>query len=165
MCRSLASSHPLYVLFATRLYHSFPSSKLPDELVSVRSVPIPSIDLTLQNRSRPSAFVPMSLGFTSVLTDEIVSSFREYQILNEKESRVNVFHGLIQVIRFQCRYRSGICTTIEPRVCFSNTSPISPLSPNLLLLALPCDMSTLLHTTRCHLCEMARKLAVTANAL
>ena len=34
-----------------------------------------------------------------------------------------------------------ICATTEPWVCFSNTSPISPSSPNLLLLALPCDVS------------------------
>ena len=49
---------------------------LPGELVSLSSVPIPSIDLNLWNLSRPSAFVPMSLGFTSVLTDDIVTSFR-----------------------------------------------------------------------------------------
>ena len=54
----------------TLLYH------LPAELVSLSSVPMPSIDLNLWNRSRPSAFVPMSLGFTSVLTDDIVRSFR-----------------------------------------------------------------------------------------
>ena len=52
--------------------HSFPSCQLPGELVSV---PIPNIDLNLYNRSRPSAFVPMSLGSTSVLTADIVSSF------------------------------------------------------------------------------------------
>ena len=42
-----------------------------------------------------------------------------------------------------------IGTTNEPWVCFSNTSPISPSSPNLLLLALPCDVSTPFHNTRC----------------
>ena len=46
-----------------------------------------------------------------------------------------------------------ICTTIESWVCSSNTSPISPSSPNLLLLAWPCDVSTLLHSTRCLLCQ------------
>ena len=47
-----------------------------------------------------------------------------------------------------------ICTTtIVPWVCFSNTSPISPLSPSLLLLAWLCDVSTLLHSTRCLLCQ------------
>ena len=46
-----------------------------------------------------------------------------------------------------------ICTTIEPWVCSSNTSPISPSSPNLLLLGWPCDVSTLLHSTRCLLCQ------------
>ena len=56
--------------------HSSPVYHLPGELVSISSVPIPSIDLNLWNRSRPSAFVPFSLGFTSVLTDDIVSSFR-----------------------------------------------------------------------------------------
>ena len=55
--------------------HSSPLYHLPGELVSLSSVPIPSIDLNLWNRSRPSAFVPMSLGFTSVLTDDIVRSF------------------------------------------------------------------------------------------
>ena len=56
--------------------HSSPLYHLPGELVSISSVPIQSIDLYLWNRSRPSAFVPMSLGFTSLLTDDIVSSFR-----------------------------------------------------------------------------------------
>ena len=56
--------------------HSSPLYHLPGELVSLSSVLIPSIDLNLWNRSRPSAFVPMSLGFTSVLTDDIVRSFR-----------------------------------------------------------------------------------------
>ena len=56
--------------------HSSPLYHLPGELVSLSSVPMPSIDLNLWNRSRPSAFVPMSLGFTSVLTDDIVKSFR-----------------------------------------------------------------------------------------
>ena len=56
--------------------HSSPLYHLPGELVSISSVPMPSIDLNLRNRSRPSAFVPISLGFMSVLTDDIVSSFR-----------------------------------------------------------------------------------------
>ena len=56
--------------------HSSPLYHLPGELVSLSSVPMPSIDLNLWNRSRPSAFVPMSLGFISVLTDDIVESFR-----------------------------------------------------------------------------------------
>ena len=56
--------------------HSSPLYHLPGELVSLSSVPMPSIDLNLWNLSRPSAFVPMSLGFTSVLTDDIVSIFR-----------------------------------------------------------------------------------------
>ena len=62
--------------------HSSPLYHLPGELVSLSSVPVPSIDLNLWNLSRPSAFVPMSLGFTSVLTDDIVK-FPRYQILNE----------------------------------------------------------------------------------
>ena len=57
--------------------HSSPLYHLPGELVSLSSVPMPSIDLNLWNRSRPSAFVPMSLGFTSVLADDIVKSFRK----------------------------------------------------------------------------------------
>ena len=56
--------------------HSSPLYHLPGELVSISSVPVPSIDLNLWNRSRLSAFVPISLGFTSVLTDDIVRSFR-----------------------------------------------------------------------------------------
>ena len=70
------SSDSQYVQLATRLRHSFPSCQLPGELVSLSFVPIPSIDINLQNRSRLNAFVPISLGFTSVLTDDIVSSFR-----------------------------------------------------------------------------------------
>ena len=53
-------------------HHSSPLYHLPGELVSLSSVPMPSIDLNRWNLSRPSAFVPMSLGFTSVLTDDIV---------------------------------------------------------------------------------------------
>ena len=56
--------------------HSLPLFHLPDGLVSISCVSIRGIDLNLWNRSRPSAFVPISLGFTSVLTDDIVSSFR-----------------------------------------------------------------------------------------
>ena len=56
--------------------HSSPLYHLPGELHSLSSVPIPSIDLNLWNRSRPSAFVPIALGFISVSTDDIVSSFR-----------------------------------------------------------------------------------------
>ena len=56
--------------------HSSPLYHVPGELVSLSSVPMPSINLNLWNLSRPSAFVPMSLGFTSVLTDDIVKSFR-----------------------------------------------------------------------------------------
>ena len=57
--------------------HSSPLYHLPGDLVSLSSVPMPSIDLNLWILSRPSAFVPMSLGFTSVLTDDIVKSFRD----------------------------------------------------------------------------------------
>ena len=42
---------------------------------------------------------------------------------------------------------------LNPGSVFSNTSPNSPLSPNLLLLALPCDVSTLLNSTQCLLCQ------------
>ena len=66
------------IIFVSRDFHSHssPRNHLPGELVSLSSVPMPSIDLNLWNLSRPSAFVPMSLGFTSVLTDDIVRSFR-----------------------------------------------------------------------------------------
>ena len=68
-------SNPSYLCpeISTVIRHHY---HLPSELVSLSSVPIPSIDLNLWNLSRPSAFVPMSLGFTSVLTDDIVTSFR-----------------------------------------------------------------------------------------
>ena len=66
------------IIFVSRDFHSHssPLYHLPGELVSLGSVPMPSIELNLWNRSRPSAFVPMSLGLTSVLTDDIVESFR-----------------------------------------------------------------------------------------
>ena len=56
--------------------HSSPLYHLPGGLFSLSSVPMPSIDLSLWNRSRPSAFVPISLGFSSVWTDDIVKSVR-----------------------------------------------------------------------------------------
>ena len=73
------------IILVSRDFHSYSSLMyhLPGELVSLSSVPMPSIDLNLWNLSRPSAFVPMSLGFTSVLTDDIVKKFQKYQILNE----------------------------------------------------------------------------------
>ena len=55
--------------------HSSPLYHFPGEIVSLSSVPKPNIDLNQWDRSRPSAFVPMPLGFTSVLTDDIVRSF------------------------------------------------------------------------------------------
>ena len=51
--------------------HSSPLFHLPGELVSLSSVPMPSIDINLWNLSRPSAFVPISLGFTSLEVSEI----------------------------------------------------------------------------------------------
>ena len=73
------------IIFVSRDFHSHssPLNRLPGELVSLSYVPMPSIDLNLWNRSRPSAFVPMSLGFTSVWTDDIAKNFLKYQILNE----------------------------------------------------------------------------------
>ena len=66
------------IIFVSRDFHSHssPLNDLPGELVSLSSAPKPSIDINLWNLSRPSAFVPMSLGFTTVLTDEIVKSFQ-----------------------------------------------------------------------------------------
>ena len=57
------------IILVSRDFHSqsSPLYHLPGELVSLSSVPMLSIDLNLWNLSRPSAFVPMSLGFTSVL--------------------------------------------------------------------------------------------------
>ena len=70
------------IILVSRDFHcqSSPLYHLPGELVSISSVPMPSIDLNLWNLSRPSAFVPMSLGFTSVLTDDIVKSFRSKKL-------------------------------------------------------------------------------------
>ena len=67
-----------FIILVSRDFHSHSSTlyHLASELVSLSSVPMPTIDLNLWNLSRPSAFVPMSLGFTSVLTDGIVKSFR-----------------------------------------------------------------------------------------
>ena len=67
-----------FIILVSRDFHSHssPLYHLPGELVTLSSIPMPSIDLNLWNLSRPSAFVPMSLGFTSVLTDDIVKSFR-----------------------------------------------------------------------------------------
>ena len=66
------------IIFVSRDFycHSSPLYHLQGGLVSLSSLPMPSIDLNLWNLSRPSAFVPMSLGFTSVLTDDIVKNFR-----------------------------------------------------------------------------------------
>ena len=52
------------------------SYQFPGEQVSTSSSPNPSIARIRQDRSRPTAFVPMSLLFTSVLTADIVGSFR-----------------------------------------------------------------------------------------
>ena len=95
------------------------SSPLQDELVSLSSVPIPSIDLNLWNRSRPSAFVPMSLGFTSVLTDDIVGSF-----LNTK-SWIRILW-----MCFILRLAPGVVATaravlLSALACIRNDSPIS----------------------------------------
>ena len=70
-------------------------------------------------------------------------------------------------VRFKLtrRFLKFVPQQIVPWVCFSNTSPISPLSPSLLLLAWPCDVSTLSHSTRCLLCHWARKLAVAALSI
>ena len=55
------------IILVSRDCHSYssPLYHLPGEPVSL--IPMPSIDLNLWNLSRPSAFVPKSLGFTSVL--------------------------------------------------------------------------------------------------
>ena len=57
-----------------------------------------------ENRSRPDAMVPMSIGFTSVLT-------AGHQILNEQESRVALFHSLAcSLFRCHCSCRVGVCS-------------------------------------------------------
>ena len=73
-------------------YLQISSSQCPSKRISASSLPNPSMALVLLNRSRPNDFVPMSLGFTSVLMAHVVSSFRKTKILNELESRVYVFH-------------------------------------------------------------------------
>ena len=45
------------------------------------------------------------------------------------------------------------CTTTEPWVCSSNTSPTLPPSPSLRLLASPCEVSILLRSTQCLFCQ------------
>ena len=91
--------------------HSSPLYHLPGELVSLSSVPIPNIDLNLWNRSRPSAFVPISLGFTFVLTDDIVKSFRNTK--SKKESRVNVFHlATCSLFRCHCACCAAVCSRV-----------------------------------------------------
>ena len=62
---------------------------------------MPSIDLNLWNRSRPSAFVPMSLGFTSVLTDDIVRSFRSTKSWMNKNLVWMCFRMIIQSLSVQ----------------------------------------------------------------
>ena len=76
MCRSFDSSNPPYPYPLTRIVTRRHCATC--QVNSSRSaVPMPSIDLNLWNRSRPSAFVPILLGFTPVLTDDIVRSFRK----------------------------------------------------------------------------------------
>ena len=76
MCRSFDSSNPPYPNPVTRRVTRRHGTTCQVNSSQLSSVPMPSIDLNLWNRSRPSTFVPISLGFTSVLTDDIVRSFR-----------------------------------------------------------------------------------------
>ena len=70
------SNPPIHHIRIQRFQKSLVATvPLPSELVSLCSVPMPNVDLNLWNLSRPSAFVPMSLGFTSVVTYDIVRSF------------------------------------------------------------------------------------------
>ena len=86
--------------------HSFPSCQLPSEFVSLSSVPMPSIDLT---------FVPISLGFTTVLTDDIVRSFRNTECCSSLSSTFAHQEELINVTQ------GTRCTIPSQRV----TSPVS----------------------------------------
>ena len=62
----------------------------------------------------------MSIGFTSVLTDDIVK-FPKYQILNELESRVNVFHlTTCSLFRCHCACCAAVCSRV-----YQNDSLIS----------------------------------------
>ena len=121
MSRAFDSSNSPFVLLATRLCHSFPSWQLPGELVSLSSVSILSIDLDLWNRSRPSAFVPMSLGFTSVLTDDIVSSFRNTKSWTNK----NLVWMRFILRLAPCFVATARAVLLSALACIRSDSPIS----------------------------------------
>ena len=110
------------IIFVSRDIHSYssPLYHLPGELVSLSSVPMPSIDLNLWNRSRPSAFVPMSLGFTSVLTDDIVKKFPKYQILNK-----NLVCMCFILRLAPCFVATARAVLLSAHACVRNDSPIS----------------------------------------
>ena len=80
-----------YVLLATRLRHSFPSYQLPGELVSLSSVPIQASISTCKIVHVPALSSRCHSG--SHQSDWWHrQQFPKYQMLNEWESRVNVFH-------------------------------------------------------------------------
>ena len=122
MCRSFDSSNPSYpypeISTVTRLHcticqvNSSGSAQYPCQaLISICGIYL----------SRPSAFVLMPLGFTSVLTDAIVRSFRSTKIFNEYESPVKVFH-LTTCSFFVATARAVLLSALA---CIRNDSPIS----------------------------------------
>ena len=76
MCRSVDSSNPSYsypeISIVTRRHCTICQVNSSQSALFPYQAPISICG----NHSRPSAFVPTSLGFTSVLTDDIVRSFR-----------------------------------------------------------------------------------------
>ena len=76
MCRSFDSSNPPYPNPVTRGVTRRHCTTCQVSSSQSALFPYQTSIFICQNLSRPSAFVPISLGFTSVLTDDIVSSFR-----------------------------------------------------------------------------------------
>ena len=115
MCRSIDSSKTIIPASSDSASHS------SRELVSLSSVPMSSIDLNLWNLLRPSAFVPISLGFTSVLTDDIVSGFRHTKSLVDKNL---VRMGFILRLA-PCFVATARAVLLSALACIRNDSPIS----------------------------------------
>ena len=101
--------------------HSSPLHHLPSELVSLTSIPTPSIDFNLWKLSRPSTFVPMSLGFTSVSTDDIDKSFRN----TKSWMKSNLVWMCFIVGLAPCFVATPRAVLLSVLACVRNDSPIS----------------------------------------
>ena len=121
MCRSFDSSNPPYSYPETRIVTRRQCTTCQVSSSRLSSVPIPSIDLNLWNRSRPSAFVPISLGFTSFLTDDIVRSFR-----NTKSWMNKNLVWMCFILRLApCFVATARAVLLSALACIRNDSPIS----------------------------------------